>query len=325
MTNILGSFRRHISPFTPVRAGDYCKPSNQQRLVENEPMLCCTILMISSRFFTLSSSGGVLRGQMLHQRLWEHCEILIRRILYGLEKTSTSRVRIVSTIESFLLISDWHPHSILFPLDHDSFESDPEPLDRQGIREAERSSGPSVEWRNSVLEPARRSDRMSLMMLGTANNLAYELGLFADDLGMITDDDQERRRRMRTRKLLYIYVINIAVKMGFPSGLPQDIVFAASKESFNSLNEIGTPFEAWNTIADLWLELVRLSKAASAIFFVSHAHTKRQLLNGQYVTLIQHISPLLDRWYTKFQMSNDPGTFYFPCFLFPSCTAFDDK
>lgn len=272
-------------------------------------MMCCTILMIASRFFTLSGSGGVLRGQMLHQRLWEYCDILIRRILYGLEKTSTSRVRIVSTIESFLLISDWHPHSILDPLDHDSFDSDPEPLDLQGIREAERRSGPSVEWRNSVLEPARRSDRMSLMMLGTATNLAYELGLFADDLGMLNDDEEERRRRMRTRKLLYIYVINIAIRMGFPSGLPQDIVFASSKESFNALNENGTPFEAWNTIVDLWLELVRLSKTATAIFFASQSHTKKQLLNGQYVTLIQHISPLLDAWHLKFQRSIVPGMY----------------
>ena len=271
--------------------------------------MCCTILMISSRYFTLSVSGGLLRAQMLHQRLWEYCELLIRRILYGLEKTSTSRIRIVSTIESFLLISDWHPRSILFPLDHEMYDSDPDPLDTQGIREAERSSGPSVEWRNNVLEPARRSDRMSLMMLGTANNLAYELGLFADDLGMITDSEHERRRRMRTRKLLYIYVTNIAVRMGFPSGLPQDIVFASSKESFNALNEVGTPFESWNTIADLWLELVRLSKTASAIFFGSHSHTTKQLLNGQYVTLIQHILPLLDKWYIKFQSSIVPGMY----------------
>lgn len=270
-------------------------------------MMCCTILMIASRFFNLSGSGGVTRSQMLHQRLWEYCEVLIRRILYGLEKTSTARVRIVSTIESFLLISDWHPHSILFPLDHDSFDSDPEPLDPQGIREAERNSGPSLEWRNSVLEPARRSDRMSLMMLGTATNLAYELGLFADDLGMINDDEEERRRRMRTRKLLYIYVTNIAVRMGFPSGLPQDIVFASSKESFNALDETGTQFEAWNTIADLWLELVRLSKTTTAIFFVSYSHTKKLLLNGQYVTLIHHISPFLDKWYMKFQSSIVPG------------------
>ncbi|KAI1623932.1 C6 transcription factor [Exophiala viscosa] len=301
-------FRRHIVPFTPVRVGDYCIPANHQRLIQHEPMMCCTILMISSRYFTLSVSGGLLRGQMLHQRLWEYCELLIRRILYGLEKTSTSRIRIVSTIESFLLISDWHPRSILFPLDHEMYDSDPEPLDTQGIREAERSSGPSVEWRNNVLEPARRSDRMSLMMLGTATNLAYELGLFADDLGMITDGEHERRRRMRTRKLLYIYVTNIAVRMGFPSGLPQDIVFASSKESFNALNEAGTPFESWNTIADLWLELVRLSKNATAIFFGSHSHTRKQLLNGQYVTLIQHILPLLDQWYIKFQSSIVPGT-----------------
>ncbi|KAK4943269.1 hypothetical protein LTR10_017112 [Elasticomyces elasticus] len=279
---------------------------NKCRFVRQQWLTAQAAITYVELFFTLSVSGGALRGQMLHQRLWEHCELLIRRILYGLEKTSTSRIRIVSTIESFLLISDWHPRSILFPLDHEAYDSDPDPLDTQGIREAERSSGPSVEWRNNVLEPARRSDRMSLMMLGTATNLAYELGLFADDLGMITDSEHERGRRMRTRKLLYIYVTNIAIRMGFPSGLPQDIVFASSKESFNALNEDGTPFESWNTIADLWLELVRLSKTASAIFFGSHSHTKKQLLNGQYVTLIQHILPLLDKWYIKFQSSIVP-------------------
>lgn len=298
-----------------MHAGDYCSPENQRRLVEHEPMLCCTILMISSKFFTIAGEGGVLRAQMLHQRLWEHCEALIRRILYGLEETSVARVRIVSTIESFLLLADWQPQSILFPLDHATVDGDPEPLDPQGIREAERNRGPSVQWRNHFLKPARRSDRMSLMMLGTASNLAYELGLFANDLGMTTNDEQERKRRMRTRKLLYIYVVNIAIKMGFPSGLPQDIVFAASKESFNALSEAGTSFEAWNTFADLWLELVRLSKAAIAIFFGSHSHTRRQLLDGQYVTLIHHFTPLLDKWNADFRSSGTSGKVKRRCFV----------
>lgn len=298
-------FYQHIAPFSPVPFQDHNDLSNQERLILREPMLCCTILMIASRFFILPGTGSLLRGQMVHQRLWQHCETMIRRILYGQEKTSVSRMRIVSTIESLLLISDWHPQPILFPIEGDGIDEEPPEMNPLASKEADREHGPSAEWRDYVLEPSRRSDRMSLMMLGTASNLAYEVGIFADDLGMLNNDEVERGRRMRARKLLYVYVANITVRMGCPSGLPQDVVFAASKEAYNALCEPSASSEGWNTICDCWLELVRLHKTASSIFFGSNHYTRKSLLNGQYLTIIQHIEPLLQSWHSKFRSSQN--------------------
>ncbi|KAL2214749.1 hypothetical protein CC79DRAFT_1263955 [Sarocladium strictum] len=300
-------FYRHIAPFSPVLVPDPNASPDHERLVLREPMLCCTILMIAARFFVLRGTGSLLGGQMIHQRLWEHCEVMIRRVLYGLEKTSVSRARIVSTLESFLLIADWHPQPILFPIEEDDIDDNLPEMRSDATNESNRVHGPSAEWRDCIIEPSRRGDRMSLSMLGTASNLAYEVGIFADDLGMITDDEHECSRRMRTRKLLYVYVTNVSVRMGCPSGLPQDVIFASSKESYNSLRHQSDGSEQWNITCDAWLELVRLHKTASSIFSGSDSYTRKSLLNGQYITIIQHITPLLQSWFQRFKSAAHPN------------------
>jgi hypothetical protein len=87
---------------------DYRDHANHVRLVTEEPMLCCTLLMIASRYFILPGAGGVSRSHFIHQRLWQYCELLIRHIMFGQEKHSTAKTRIVGSIESLILISDWH-------------------------------------------------------------------------------------------------------------------------------------------------------------------------------------------------------------------------
>lgn len=259
-------------------------------------MLCCTLLTISSRYFILPGAGGVSRSHFIHQRLWQYCELLIRRVMFGQEKHSTAKTRIVGSIESLILISDWHPRSVHFPPDTEGWDGEliSPAYDRRN-RLHTNGDVPLIRWREDVFEPARRSERMSWMLLGAATSLAYELGIF-DGAG--SNDPKLSARYNRAARLLYVYVTQMAVKMGCSSLLPDNMqVLQASPES--------TQDPQWSACMKLWADLTRLMKTASAMFFQSMPFTKQQLHSGQYVILLQHFSPSLDKWHEQFAASGN--------------------
>ncbi|KAL3465073.1 hypothetical protein BJX64DRAFT_285936 [Aspergillus heterothallicus] len=287
---------RYLAPLAPVLTDDYRDHSNHVRLVSEEPMLCCTLLMISSRYFILPGAGGVSRSHFIHQRLWQYCELLIRRIMFGQEKHSTAKTRIVGSIESLILISDWHPRSVHFPPDTEGWDAEliSPAYDRRN-RLHTNGDVPLIRWREDVFEPARRSERMSWMFLGAATSLAYELGIF-DTSG--ANNSPLSARYHRAASMLYIYVTQMAVKMGCSSLLPENIAVA-------SVSSARDTDARWTTSIRLWTELTRLMKTASAMFFQSMAYTKQQLGSGQYLILLNHFTPSLDRWYEQFTSSSD--------------------
>ncbi|KAL3487259.1 hypothetical protein BJX62DRAFT_246147 [Aspergillus germanicus] len=287
---------RYLTPLAPVLTDDYRDHANHVRLVTEEPMLCCTLLMIASRYFILPGAGGVSRSHFIHQRLWQYCELLIRRIMFGQEKHSTAKTRIVGSIESLILISDWHPRSVHFPPDTEGWDAEliSPAYDRRN-RVHTNGDVPLIRWREDVFEPARRSERMSWMFLGAATSLAYELGIFDS---ASTSTSPLGPRYHRAASLLYIYVTQMAVKMGCSSLLPENISVASTLSAQN----INTH---WSTSIRLWTELTRLMKTASAMFFQSMASTKQQLGSGQYIILLQHFAPSLDRWHEQFTASTD--------------------
>ncbi|KAL2834006.1 hypothetical protein BJY01DRAFT_224709 [Aspergillus pseudoustus] len=286
---------RYLAPLAPVLIDDYRDHSNHVRLVVEEPMLCCTLLMISSRYFILPGAGGVSRSHFIHQRLWQYCELLIRRIMFGQEKHSTAKTRIVGSIESLILISDWHPRSVHFPPDTEGWDAEliSPAYDRRNRLHAN-GDVPLIRWREDVFEPARRSERMSWMFLGAAASLAYELGIF-DSAGV--SNSPLSARYHRAASLLYIYVTQMAVKMGCSSLLPENIAVASAQP----VQDIDP---RWTASIRLWTELTRLMKTASAMFFQSRAYTKQQLGSGQYLILLQHFAPSLDRWHEQFIASS---------------------
>ena len=74
-------------------------------------------------------------------------------------------------------------------------------------------------------EPALRSDRLCWSLIGTAHNLAYELGLF----GSFADSQQQTSSRaQRLERLLYVYVSQTSGRLGLASmipGVPQESDF----------------------------------------------------------------------------------------------------
>ncbi|KAL4894229.1 hypothetical protein BDV59DRAFT_207238 [Aspergillus ambiguus] len=297
----LDLFYRYLAPLSPVLTDRYCEHRYHDQLIREEPMLCCTLLMISSRFFILPGAGGVSRSHFIHHRLWQYCELLIRRIMLGQEKYSTAKTRVVGSIESLMLISDWHPRSVHFPPDTEGWDGElisPE-YDRAN-RLQTTGDVPLIRWREDVFEPAKRSERISWMLLGAAMSLAYELGVFSEssnqaDLNSCGQDHQSVRI-YRARKLLCIYTMQMAVRMGSSASLlPDHISFAPMASS-----RVSPINPQWEAYMNLWMKLTRLMKSASAMLFQSMPYVKQQLISGNYHALLQQVTTSIVGWHEEY-------------------------
>ncbi|KAF4496394.1 ARO80-positive transcription regulator of ARO9 and ARO10 [Fusarium agapanthi] len=299
-------FFQKLAPLSPVVLDQFRSHASHENLVYREAMLCCTLLMISSRFFTLPGAGGTSRSHYVHQRLWSHCEVLIRRIVLGQEKTSTSQTRTIGTIESLILISDWHPRALHLPPETDGWDGllvtpGYDRVNRKHIN----NEVPLIRWREDVFEPAKRANRMSWMLLGMANNLGYELGILSGQTGDIGHPvHAEVLRGRRAQKLLYNYLSQTATRLGYPSVFPESISVIASRLPMPDASE--PVDQSWISYMDLSLELTQLSRTASSMFFHSAAHLQTQVLGDHYVDLLEHFSLSLSKWQEKFNsMSQD--------------------
>uniref|UniRef100_A0A0B7KR82 Zn(2)-C6 fungal-type domain-containing protein n=1 Tax=Bionectria ochroleuca TaxID=29856 RepID=A0A0B7KR82_BIOOC len=290
-------FYKYLSPLSAVILDDFCSHSAHSRLVTEEAMLCCTILMISSRFFMLPGAGGLSRSHLIHHRLWNFCESLIKRIMLGQEKHSSWRMRVVGTIESLMLISDWHPRAVHFPPETegwDVFLISPD-YDRTN-RVRNQGEEPLIRWREDVFEPAKRASRMSWMLLGMANSLAYEIGIFSSqDQQKVYDPlDSDGQRHLRVQKLLYTYISQTAIKLNMPSPFPDDVINTATRSTFDQ--SLPPSYQPWSAYMDLNSELTRLSRTASSMFFQTPAQLQAIVSGGHHLDLLEHFSGSLTRW-----------------------------
>jgi hypothetical protein len=145
------------------------------------------------------------------------------------------------------------------------------------------------------------------MLLGCALTLAHELGVSDQrlqnrDVASESFANEEQRRyaeflelrRSRPRRLLYIYINQMASRLGWTSMIPR-IISDSSDQNFGSPSE-----KRWYSITTRWISLTRLTKTASDMLF--SPFTTRQLLRtGSYITSLEHFRELLQDWYTDYQ------------------------
>lgn len=246
--------------------------------------------MISSRYHILPGLGGASRSFVLHQRLWQHCQHQIMRIMLGQEKASLAKLRTVGTVEAFLLLSEWHPRAIHFPPEGDGWDSDLmlTPVEQRAITKPTLGQ----RWLEDVIEPAKRSDRMSWMLLSAGLALAHELDVFGEaekSSPATTSSTVGFNRRVRVRRLLYLYINQLASRLGCTSIFPQHMRHPIQKIG-------GSGDEVWNSIILSWEKLSGLFKSFSETVFPSPATTKQLLYSGRYSGLIDHYQPLLEEW-----------------------------
>lgn len=270
---------------------DFQDHAKHEKLITEEPLLCCAILTISSRFHTLEGSGGYSRGHHVHSRLWQHCERLIHRLMLGQEKTSSAKIRSIGTVEALILISEWQPRALHFPPDTDGWDSAfvPDSWTRQD-RVGRGGETAFVRWREDVFEPAKRADRMSWMLLGAATSLLCEL---STDSVLFSS-----ARFLCTRRLLCIHVSQLSTRLGCASLLPSHLADELSTTLIPGLDTV-VEKPAWISLVALWTELVTFEKAASAMLFQSPASFRHSLADNRYKDILQYFVPTLARWQTK--------------------------
>lgn len=230
------------------------------------------------------------------------------RLIFGQEKSNKSKIRSLGTVEALLLMSEWHPRSLHFPPESDGWDDDlisvPLKSPDEPSENADSSNSSANRWVEDMIEPARRSDQMSWMLLGCALSLAHELGIFESEseLSSPQEDRQWKEqmalRKQRVQRLLYVYINQLAWRIGCMSPIPQSLNHAIL--GGRKPRGLSQPGNTWLIFMDSWIELTKLAKSVTEMFFPSASFSRQQLHSGRYVGLLEHFRPLLDQWKAKF-------------------------
>jgi hypothetical protein len=153
---------------------------------------------------------------------------------------------------------------------------------------------------------------MSWMLLGSGLTLAHELGIFdVDDSrarSLISCPEIDGKtvdvnfRRQRIQQLLYVFINQLASRLGCMSLMPQSL----NHSVFATIHAGG---DEWSSFMTSWIELTKLVKSVTDMFFPSATFTRQQLHSGRYIGLLDHFRPLLLQWREKYldpnRKSND--------------------
>lgn len=302
-------FFRNMAHLSPILDDFYSHHSNHYWLVFREPMLCCMILTISSRYHALPVSGGESRGFLIHQRLWDHCQHLLMRILLGQEKGSKAKTRTMGSIEALLLLTDWQPRGLHAPPAADGWDSDI----MFTIRDERDDDKPLVDspsrgrWLEDVINPARRFDRMASMAMGVSMTLANELGMFNNEDASQTSFPEglsEYEKRLQSRRvplatILHTYQEQLSSRLGRKSMVPRSVVHGITFANL-SKDFPGSIGDAWQSSMGAWTELTKLTRSITDMLFPSSIITKHLIQSGRYISMIDHFTTLLSAWEAKY-------------------------
>lgn len=328
--NYIDFFYGHLAPMTPISPPDFQHPSKHLTLLTDEPVLAIAILMISSRHMRLSGHAASTRGARIHDTLWDYLRCMVERLLWGQEqfgggfcaagtiKVGESRggqltwkgsLRTLGTVEALLLLTDWQPRALHFPPGDDEnrlldtnynlLSDDNNAIDDQEEPDA-RQGRPYGAW----LEPTWRSDRMSWMLLGLAQALSFELGVFDQhhyDCANDHDSASSCARKRRVRRMVLVYVSQTSGRLGLPSMLPlpewsRDEVF----ETTSRQQSHGKPEDTVDIMQSCWLDIARVMYEANKTLFPTRSYTRNLTATDQYRTEIGLLEPMLEGWKAKF-------------------------
>lgn len=289
-----------MAALSPILTDMYSKHENHEALVTNEPFLCCAILMISSRYFRLPGVGSGSRCYFIHQRLWQHCQHLALRVMFGQEKGSRAKTRTIGTIEALLLMCEWHSRAIHFPPEHDGWDSHIHMTDHDESIVPTPQSATARRWLEDVTEPAKRADRMSWMLANLALSLALELNMFSDIPAMNASsspkpaDSIASWRRWRLQRLLYLYNNQLACRLGCVTSIPGHLSRMCTIEPNSRFPDKDR--DQSDTLLVSMVALTKFFKSMTDVLFPSVSISKQLIKGERYHGILDHFLPLLDQW-----------------------------
>lgn len=308
-------FYSHLASMTPVVVQNFRDPAKHRQLLSEEPVLALAILAISSRYCELRTTSKQSRGYYIHEKLWDSLRKIVQRLLWGQEQfgggftgagmvptqeTATGQItwkgslRTLGTIEALLLLTDWQPRALHFPPGDDENK-----LVGAGFALLEDEKPRPVDVSNHLpyatwLEPAWRSDRMSWMLLGLAQSLSFELGVFdkRHERCISHGADSECMRRRRIRRLVIAYVSQISGRIGIQPSLSPD----QDTDPRGPSDSTATDY-----MQKLWFDIAHVMYDANRDIFPSREFTSILVENGGYKMAIAQLKPKLDKWMQDFE------------------------
>ncbi|KAL1863409.1 zinc finger transcriptional activator [Paecilomyces lecythidis] len=323
-------YYEHMAPLSPIVLPDFSPPSTHRTLLTDEPVLAVTILTAASRHMKPKGDGAFTRAFYIHDRLWSYLRGMIERLFWGQEKFGGTSVgsskprsvdlgplpggkvnlkghlRSLGTVEALLLLTDWHPRNLHFPpgddentlLDTDAqvsqarFEKE---LDNDAEQTSNKNSNGGVEGGRLAfqkwLEPAWRSDRMSWMLLSTAQALAFELGVFDQkNSSNANEPASEQMRKRRVRRLILVYVTQSSGRLGIPSMLPLP---QWSHDIEPSLGDPKSGDVLIDRMQDCWIRISKVMYMSNQLLFASKEQTSELIRSGRYREQIDEFLPSL--------------------------------
>lgn len=249
----------------------------------------------------------------------------------GLRKGS---LRTLGTVESLMILTEWHPRALHFPpaeatdeLMLPSYEAqDNYSTDEDGDHKL--PGGVGGKRIESWLEPAWRSDRMCWMLLSNAMGLSYELGVFdqieeqlatgGDMARPEYEDEAYRLRAARIKKLLLIYITQLAGRLGWTNMVPESLrdtekMAHRRRKSVDgntpgtSTTTVSTSFqyipdlELDDQIIHCWAGITNAMRIGNELLFRSRKHTTEIIQSGAYVELLKSFQPMLKNWMQNFE------------------------
>jgi hypothetical protein len=350
-------FYKYLYPLTPIRIPDLRAPANHLKLLQEEPMLAITILTIASRYMKLSGSGGEYsRPSVIHDALWKHLRHMMERTIWAQEQfgggfsgggAETARkldpftqqgLRTLGTVESFMLLTEWHPRALHFPPGDDDAEllvpENPENSPSASDETPLLLNGYVGQRRDSWLEPCWRSDRMCWMLLSNALGLAFEIGVFAKQTeaqfmhehGSLPADKVRAYfvRRTHLKELLWIYYVQTSGRLELISRIPEgffeslhqttadsriaDLVRGRMDNISNNPDRVFSPTTISRDYVEdpheitliFWEEIAAILKSGNHEMFRGRAYTREIIKSGKYADYLDVYKPLLDDWKKEF-------------------------
>lgn len=323
-------FYKYHSPLTPISLPTFDSQAAYSSLVNDEPMLTVTVLTIASRYMELSGPGGKTRSFMIHERLWSYLQNMITRMFWGQEQfgggfcgagsrrpgqpnSGKGGLRTLGTIESLLLLNEFHPRSMHFP-PRDDDDDILAPPDDTNTPADEKAPYMGSTWS----EPAVRSDRMCWSLIGTSYVLAYELGIFGTySDGVLSVDGIVKRkggptpynkRADRIERMLYVFITQASGRFGIPSMYSDHInkfAIESVKEGFVSVDSTMLKDPVDKT-QQSWLELMIVMKDCNDRLFSSKDQTTKLVQDEAYIVQLRQLQPLLHSWLKRFDALDLP-------------------
>ena len=312
-------------PLTPITIPDYSSLAKQPTLLTEEPMLTVTILTIAARYMRMTGARSNSRPHAIHHKLWSYLQGMINRLVWGQERFdndlsnagadidpySRKGLRTMGTVESLMLLTEWHPRSLHFPPDDDDTElmlNDMAPKTDVEDVNADAAKGIGGQRIDTWLRPAWKSDRICWMQLSMANALAFEIGVFDENttrhLQYMTPEKRHayETRRLHTKSLLLAYTTQTSGRLGIASMMPQMHSEPSLSEYFENRLQYPTTKDL---VIHLFLRIAAIIKAGNRDLFPNRQRTREIIHNGQYRDLLQSIHPGLAAWKTDFERAKN--------------------